>query len=315
LPGVQSAGLVNTLPMSGFFMQGLEIEGAPPRAPGQRPITAFRATTPGYFGALGIPLLSGRVFQETDRAETEAIVIIDQTTARRYWPEGQALGKRVKLGSPQDPWMTVVGIVGDVRYHGLDSRVFPTIYAPHAQLHFNRMMLAIRTTADPLALVPAVKEQVAALDRNLPVSKVQTMEQIVAGSVTQQRFNLTLLGVFAALALLLAAVGIYGVISYSVTQRTREIGVRMALGARAHDVSRLVIGQCIKLALLGVALGLGGALALTRWMKTLLFNVSETDPLTFTAIAFLLTAVALLAGWLPARRATKVDPLVALRHD
>jgi len=315
LPGVQSAGLVNTLPMSGFFMQGLEIEGAPPQTPGQRPITAFRATTPGYFGALGIPLLSGRVFQETDRAETEAVVIIDQSTARRHWPEGQALGKRVKLGAPQDPWLTVVGIVGDVRYHGLDSRVFPTIYAPHAQVHFYRMMLAIRATTDPLALVPAVKEQVAALDRNLPISKIQTMEQIVAGSVTPQRFNLTLLGSFAALALLLAAVGIYGVISYSVTQRTREIGVRMALGARARDVSRLVIGQCIKLALLGVALGLGGALALTRWMKTLLFNVSETDPLTFTAIAILLTAVALLAGWLPARRATKVDPLVALRHE
>jgi putative ABC transport system permease protein len=315
LPGVQSAGLVNTLPMSGFFMQGLEVEGAPPLTPGQRPITAFRVTTPGYFGALGIPLINGRVFQETDRAETEAVVIVDRTTARRYWPEGQALGKRVNLGGPQDPWLTVVGIVGDVRYHGLDSSVFPTIYAPHAQAHFYRMMLAVRTTTDPLTLVQAIKEQIAALDRNLPISKIQTMEQIVAGSVTQQRFNLTLLGAFAALALLLAAVGIYGVVSYSVSQRTREIGIRMALGARTRDVSRQVIGQCVKLALLGVALGLGGALALTRWMKTLLFDVSATDPLTFTAIALLLTSVALVAGWIPARRATKVDPLVALRHE
>jgi putative ABC transport system permease protein len=315
LPGVRSAGLVNTLPMSGVYMQGLEVEGAPPQTPGQRPITAFRVTTPGYFSALGIPLLNGRVFQEADRADTEAVVIIDQTTARRHWPEGQALGKRVKLGGSQDPWMTVVGIVGDVRYHGLNYSVFPTIYAPHAQAPFNRMMLAVSATADPLLLVPAVKEQIAALDRNLPISKIQTMEQIVSGSVTQQRFNLTLLGAFAALALLLAAVGIYGVISYSVTQRTREIGIRMALGAPASDVASMVIGQCVKLALLGVALGLGGALALTRWMKTLLFNVSATDPLTFTAISLLLTAVALLAGWLPARRATKVDPLVALRHE
>jgi predicted permease len=296
-------------------MQALEVEGAAPQTPGQRPITAYRVTTPGYFGALGIPLLDGRVFQEADRAETEAVVIIDRTTARRHWPEGQALGKRVKLGGPQDPWMTVVGIVGDVRYHGLDSRVFPTIYVPHSQAPFNRMMLAVRTTADPLASVTAVKEQVAALDRDLPISAIQTMEQIVYGSVTQQRFNLTLLGTFAALALLLAAVGIYGVISYSVTQRTREIGVRMALGARARDVSRLVMRQGIKLALLGVALGLGGALALTRWMESLLFGVSPTDPLTFSAIALLLTAVALLACWLPARRATRVDPLVALRHD
>jgi putative ABC transport system permease protein len=315
LPGVYSAGAVNTLPMRGFFMQGLEVEGTPPLAPGQRPITAFRVITPGYFAALGIPLLNGRVFQETDRAGTSAVVVIDRATARQHWPDSDALGKRIKLGGPQDPWMTVVGVVGDVRYHGLDSRIFPTIYVPHGQVPFRRMMVAVRTTGEPLALVPAVKGQIAAIDRNLPVSKIQTMEQIVAESVTPQRFNLTLLGTFAALALLLAAVGIYGVISYAVTRRRNEIGIRMALGARARDVTRLVIGQGMRLTLLGVALGLVGALALTRVLRVLLFNVSATDPLTFAAIALLLTTVALIACWLPARRATRVDPLNALRHE
>jgi putative ABC transport system permease protein len=225
------------------------------------------------------------------------------------------LGKRLKLGGPQEPWLTVVGIVGDARYHGLDRRVFPTVYAPHAQTPFRGMMLAVRTAANPLALVPALREQVAALDRNLPVAKIQTLEQIVAQSVTQPRFNLLLLGAFAALALALAAVGIYGVISYSVTRRTRELGVRMALGAQANDVLRVIVGQGLKLALAGVLLGLGGAFSLTRLMKTLLFNVSATDPLTFVSLALLLTAIALLACWAPARRATKVDPLAVLRHE
>ena len=315
LPGVQSAGLVNALPMRGVFMQGLMVEGAPPPNPGPRPITAFRVTTPGYFSALGIPLLNGRIFQPSDQAGTEAVVIIDQVTARQRWPEGQALGKRLKLGGPQEPWLTVVGIVGDARYHGLDRRVFPTVYVPHAQTPFRGMMLAVSTAANPQALVPALREQVAALDRNLPVAKIQTLEQIVAQSVTQPRFNLLLLGAFAALALALAALGIYGVISYSVTRRTRELGVRMALGAQASDVLRVIVGQGLKLALAGVLLGLGGAFSLTRLMKTMLFNVSPTDPLTFVALALLLTAIALLACWLPARRATKVDPLAALRHE
>jgi putative ABC transport system permease protein len=315
LPGVQAAGLVNTLPMIGVFMQGLTVEGAPPQTSGRQPITAFRVATPGYFGALDIPLLSGRAFQASDRAETAGVVIVDQMTARRHWTEGQALGKRIKLGGPQSPWLTVIGVVGDVRYHGLEYKIFPTVYVPHAQSPFRGMMLAVRTAAEPLALVTAVKGEVAALDRNLPVAKIQTLAQIVSGSVTQQRFNLMLLGAFAALALALAAVGIYGVIAYAVTQRTREFGIRLAVGAQTGDVLRLVIGQGIKLVFIGVLLGLGGALALTRLMKTLLFNVSATDPLTFVVIALILLGVALLACWIPARRATRVDPLVALRCE
>ena len=315
LPGVQAVGLVNELPMTGVFMQGLTVEGAPPQAPGRPPITALRVATPDYFSALGISLLNGRAFQASDRAETEGVVIIDRATARQYWPEGQALGKRIKLGGPQEPWLTVVGIVGDVRYHGLEYRLFPTVYVPHAQTPFKGMMLAVRTATNPLMLVTAIKEQVAALDRNLPVSKVATLEQLVTGSVTQRRFNLMLLGTFATLALALAAVGIYGVISYSVSQRTREFGIRMAVGAQPRDVLKLVIKHGIKLALAGVLLGLAGAWALTRLMKTLLFSVSPTDPLTFAALALLLMLVALLACYLPARKAMKVDPLMALRHE
>jgi putative ABC transport system permease protein len=202
-----------------------------------------------------------------------------------------------------------------VKADGLDSSTRPMIYWPYPQFPGVFNALVIRAEGDPMNIVAAVKNQVWSVDREQPLSGIQPLEDVIAGSIAPRRFNMLLLGIFAALALLLAAVGIYGVVSYSVSQRTREIGIRMALGARPRDVSRQVIGQCVKLALLGVALGLGGSLALTRWMKTLLFDVSATDPLTFTAIALLLTSVALVAGWIPARRATKVDPLVALRHE
>jgi putative ABC transport system permease protein len=240
--------------------------------------------------------------------------------AERFWPGQEALGKRFKIGSSDNPnpLMLVVGVVGDVRQSSLDQTLKPEMYVSHLQ---DRRFFAIprdlvvRTTGEPLAMAAAVRAEIWKLDKDLPLFQVRTMEQILSASVAGQRFNMLLLTVFAALALLLAAVGIYGLMSYATAQRTREIGVRLALGARASDVIRLVMAQGLMLTISGVALGLAGALALTRVMTGLLFGVSATDPVTFTLIAALLTLVALLACWIPARRAAKVDPMVALKYE
>ncbi len=319
LPGVQSAGIISDLPLSGMNADRSYTHDAipPDRQRGSPPNADYRHCSPDYFNAIGIPLLRGRAFTEQDTPDAEPVAIVNETLARRIWPNENTVGKRIAFFAPQglEPWRVIVGVTGDVKHRGLNEEARPEIYVPHAQAPEGTMTLILRAAGDPLALTAAVRNAVQSLDADQPLFHVRTLAQLRAESIAPQRFSLLLLGLFAAVALLLAALGIYGVISYAVSQRTHEIGIRMALGAQAGDVVRLVIGQGMKLALLGIAVGLGGALVVTRSMKTLLFGVRPTDPLTFAAIALLLMLVALLACWIPARRATKIDPLTALRQE
>jgi len=314
LPGVQAAAIINHPPFSGRRSHNpFQIEGRPaPTNPSEWPGADYRTISPDYFQAMSIPLLQGRAFNEHDAADAPNVGIISQACAERYWPGEDPLGRRIKAGGA---WMTIVGVVGDVKQSGLDFSAAPHIYVPSWQTPWLRVGLLARTASEPLSFVPAVRRQIQTVDRDQPIYNIHAMEELINESVSLRRLNLLLLGAFALVALALATVGIYGVIAYTVTQRTQEIGIRMALGAGRRDVLRLLIGQGMKRALLGVGIGLAGALALTRLMKTLLFGVSATDPLTFAGVVVLLTLAALLACWLPARRATKVDPLTALRHE
>ena len=318
LPGVVSAAVTNGLPTRRFPSTIFEIEGRPNVRGEWEPSADILAVSGAAFRTLEIPLLKGQGFTESDTVDAPVVLLVNETLARRYWPNQDPLGRRVTMLDWGDPLPgRVVGVVGDVKMEGLDEPVAPAIYYSYTQF-VDRVLglyLLVRTTSDPLALAAAVREQVWAVDKDQPVSNIETMEQVVAGSVAQPRFIMMLLGTFAAVALLLSAVGIYGVISYSVSQRTHEIGIRMALGAQRRDIFRLVVGQGMKLTLIGVAVGLAGSFALTRFLQSLLFGVSATDPVTFAGVAALLAAVALLACYIPARRATKVDPMVALRHE
>ena len=316
LPGVQAVGGVTTLPLSMNYSTGtFAVEGRPPD-PGESNIANVRVATPDYFRAMEIPLIGGRAFTEEDTFQAPAVTVINETLARRYWPGEDPIGKRIISPARADGTLTtVVGVVGDVRNDGLDDEPKPELYFPYAQNPQTHMFIVVRTANDPAGLMAAVRREVWAVDKNLPLSDLSTLEQLLDKTIAQRRFNLLLLGMFAGVALVLAAVGIYGVMSYAVTQRIHEIGVRMALGAQTSNVLRMVVGQGIRLALVGIAIGLGAALALTRLMASLLYEVSATDPLTFAVIALMLAAVALVACYVPARRATRVDPMVALRYE
>ena len=315
LSGVEYAGAVSSLPLSGSGTDAnFAIEGQPPSEPDRQPVAWYSSITPGYFRALGIRLLKGRELTERDSADGPKVVIISETMARRYFPDSEALGKRLMFGGGKD-LREIVGVVSDVKYFGLSVDSRPSMYFPHAQNPARGMSVVVRTKGDPLTLAAAIRGEVSTLDRDLAVSNVMSMEELVGVSLAAPRFTLLLLGAFAAVAMLLAAIGVYGVVSYSVTQRSHEIGVRMALGARVSDVLKLVVGQGMKLVLGGVGLGLIAAYAMTRAMESLLFGVSATDVTTFASTALLLAGVALGACLVPARRATKVDPMESLRYE
>ncbi len=272
--------------------------------------------TPDYFRTMGIPLLIGRDFNGADTGDSMSVTIIDERLAREYWPNESPIGKRITLGPPEDknPWYTIVGVVGAVKNESLNLTRRKTVYVPHAQYPRDDMSLAIRAR-NPENLARAIQAQVKAMDPDLPIINMLTMTEVVSQSVWQPRLYAILFGVFAAMALALASVGLYGVMSYSVSERSREIGIRMALGAQRRDVLKLIVAQGMILTLIGTGIGLAAALALTRLMRSLLFEVSVTDPSTFAGLAALLSVVAMLACYLPARRATKVDPMVALKCE
>jgi putative ABC transport system permease protein len=313
-PGVDSVSAVVAPPLSGFSASRyFQIEGRPPQPAGEGFNTGFNAASPDYFRTLSIPLLEGRDFTRQDVLGTPEVVIINEAMARRYWPGEDPLGQRLRIA--EEPWRTVVGVVGNVRHTGLDEEPKPEMFYPLMQSPLSFMTLMVRSTADEKSLIAAVQREIRAVDADLPVFSIKTMEQLISESVSSRRLNMILLTTFAVVALTLAALGIYGVMAYSVSQRTHEIGVRMALGAQASDVLRMVIGQGMILTFTGVGIGLLAALGLTRLMSSLLYGVTATDPLTFAAVALVLSLVALLASFIPARRATRVDPMVALRYE
>jgi predicted permease len=316
LPGVKAVSAVNRLPISGGDPHGdLTIEGRT-FAAGEAPGASYRRILPNYFRAMGIPLLQGREFDERDTGGTPDVVIINQKMAKRFWPDGDAIGKRIKVGPPEnEPWVAIVGVVGNVNHTGLDAEPDFATYEPHAKRPWSSMTLLVRTAGDPLSLAGPVQRELKNAENEILIEDVVTMKRRLDLSVAPQRLNVVLLATFAFIALLIAAAGIYGVMAQSVAQRTQEIGVRMALGAQLRDVLGMVLRSGMSLALIGIAIGLAGAFLLTRLMRTLLFGVTPTDALTFASVAVILFVVALLACYLPARKATKVDPLVALRYE
>lgn len=317
LPGVRSVGAVSYLPIAGLgAATTFEIEGRPPLPPGQQLGGDVRVVDGGYFHTMGIPLLRGRTFSERELNDESHVVIINETMALEQFPGEDPIGKRVTIYmKEQNGPSEIIGVVRDARYAGLDTAVRPMTYWPYPELAYSGMTLVVRTEGEPLATADALRSEVLAIDKDQPVADVRTMESWVSDSVSRTRFSAMLLGVFAGVALLLAAVGIFGVMSYAVSERTHEIGVRMALGARTTDVLALVVKKGMVLTLVGLGVGLGAAFVLTRVMETLLFGISATDPLTFAVIAVLLACVALVACYLPARRAAKVDPMIALRYE
>ena len=317
VPGIQSAAFVNYIPLGGAnSSDSFLVEGVPEPPAGQEFEGRYRVCTPNYFETMGIALLKGRTFTTADKAGATPVAIVNETMARKYWPGGDAVGKRFRFYGPIDksPWIEIVGISQDVK-HDLNTPMTADYFLPHAQDSWNAMVLVARTTVDPASTASALRQQVWSIDKDQPVFDLKTMEEVRSLSVALYSFSSVLLVVFAGVALILAAVGIYGVMAFAVTQRTQEIGIRMALGARGVDVLRLVLRHGMSLTLIGVGVGLAGAWGLTRFLSKLLVGVSTTDMLTFSIVTFTLLFAALLACYLPARRATKVDPLVALRHE
>jgi putative ABC transport system permease protein len=316
LPGVQSASAINHLPLGGdVWTVPFTVEGRPAPGAGERQGAVYRITRPDYFQTMGATLLKGRDFTAHDDETTQPVVIINELFANRQWPNEDPLGKRIRVADDSE-LREIVGVVKALKQDQWTAEPNLEMYLPHLQAPAPRgLTLVVRSSGDPLALVGAIENQVWSIDKNLPVSEIRTMEEVIAGSIEQQRFSLFLLGLFAFVALVLALVGIYGVMSESVTARTHEIGIRMALGARAVDVLRMVLQQGMTLAIIGIGIGLFGAFWLTRFMAALLYEVSPTDRATFLIIPLLVALVVLCACLIPARRATKVDPLIAVRDE
>ncbi|MEY2483702.1 MAG: hypothetical protein QOK24_2230 [Verrucomicrobiota bacterium] len=321
LPGVSAAGIVTDIPLYGGSSTGFDIEGHPEAAPGTRSMTDYRLINSDYFAAMGMKLVKGRAFSRYDTEAAPGVVIINETLAARFFAGEDPIGRRLDLsGDPKD-LREIVGVVGDVRNYGVDAEVKPEVYVPFLQSAPNylsgvvsAMTVVVRSAVEPTALGSALREQVQALDKDQPVSAIRTMEWYLADSMAQRRFNMLLLGVFAGLALVLAAVGIYGVIAYTVTQRTHEMGIRIALGARNGDILKLIFTNAMFTTAAGIVIGLGAAFGLTRLLQNLLYQVTATDPFVFASIPILLLLVAMVATYIPARRAMKVNPITALRE-
>jgi putative ABC transport system permease protein len=317
LSGVETSAAINHLPLgdsnsSNSFL----VEGIPEPPPGQEFEGRYRVCTPDYFRAMGIPVLKGRGFDDRDVAASTPVIIVNEKLAQKFWPDGDPIGKRIRYTGPlaENPWMEIVAVVQNVKQQ-LNLPITEDYYVPHAQDPWSSMVLVARTKVEPMAMAGEIRQQVQSIDKDLPVYDVRSMDDVRAISVTLYSFSSVMIGMFAGVALLLAAIGIYGVMSYAVSQRTQEIGIRMALGAKTGDVLRLVVRNGMSLALLGVVAGLAGAYGLTRLLASLLFGVTPTDVTTFSVVTGGLLLVALLACYIPARRATKVNPLVALRHE
>ncbi len=324
LPGVRASGAVARLPLASESGDvGFQIEGRRVLEDERSPNADWQVVTPGYFSVLDLTLVRGRGITERDDERSPGVVVVNQALAKRYWPGEDPIGERIRLGGNAGPGLaTIVGIVRDVRQGSLAAEPRPQMYLTHRQFHFwdggpaeRDMTVVLRSAGDPAALTSAVRREIRALDPNLPLSAFRTMEQVVEASTARSRLLTSLVAAFSTLALLLAAVGIYGLIAYTVGQRTREIGVRVALGARPRDAAGLVIRQSIRIVAPGIGIGIACALALTRFLESQLYDVSPTDPLTIAAVSAALLGVALLASWLPARRAAGVDPMEALRAE
>jgi len=319
LPGVERASVSVSLPLVGWDGMGFITEENPNVPLSKGPDGNYQTISPDFFRTLKVPLLRGRFFTDADRERTTPVAIINEASAREFWPGADPVGKRLKELSEGEhaPWRTIVGVVGNVRRNDLVDPPRPEHYVPFTQLPWSLRPreLLIRASGDPARVANAVRAEVAALDKDQPVAEIQTLDRIVSNVLSVRRFSTVLLAIFAALALVLAAVGISGVMAYSVAQRTHEIGIRVALGARRSAVLKLVLGQGLRLAAAGVALGLAASLALTRFLATLLYGIEATDPLTFAGVTLFLVLIALAASYLPARRAMDVDPMTALRHE
>jgi putative ABC transport system permease protein len=315
IPGVVSASAVGHLPFEGNAGRGFQIEGQPPADPEHMPNANYSVACPNYFRTMGVDLLKGREFTDQDIVSAPGVIVINETMARRYWPKQDPIGRRIRLGGSDGPPLAVVGVVGDVHHWGLDEGVRPQFFRPYTQAAWPVMNVVLRTINAPATFTAPVKKALADILPDRPVSNVETMEEIVRDSTGSRRFPMFLLSTFALLALALAAVGIVGVVSYSVAQRTHEIGIRMALGARTADVLSLIVKGSMAWVMGGIALGLAGSIGLTRLLGNLLYGVRPADPLVLGTVSLVLACVALLASYIPARRATQVDPMIALRYE
>ena len=314
-PSITGAGMVQALPMRGDYVLSFGIQGRPAANPGEGPSANHRAISPGYFQALGIPLIRGRAFTPRDNEQSQMVAVVDDAFVKRHFPNEDPLGRGIDIGNGTDGFYEIVGVVGDVHYGGLDANPNPTMYVPFKQDVFSTMWVVARAGGDPAQLSAAARQAVREIDRGLPAYSMTALDTVVSESVGQQRFSMLLLGLFALVALFLAAVGLYGVVAYTVTQRTQEIGLRMAIGAQRGDVLKMVVGGGMRLAIIGVVIGIAGALAAANVVASLLFEVTPFDPASYIATAAVLLAVAALACYVPARRAMRVDPIIALRQE
>ena len=315
LPEVTSAGMTQALPMRGDYILSFAIQGQPPAKPNESPSANHRIASPNYFQTLGIPLVRGRAFSDRDGSKSPMVAIVDQKFVDRYFPDRDPIGQAIDIGNGTDGFYEIVGVVGSIRLASLETNPAPTMYVPFTQDPFSAAWIVARTDGDPTALSAAVRQTVRGIDQALPAFAMTPLATVVSDSVAERRFSMLLLGLFAGIALFLAAVGLYGVVAYAVSQRTQEIGLRMAIGAQRGDVLRLVVVGGMKLAVAGVALGIACALALAQLVAAMLYEVTPFDPASYSATALVLLAVAALACYIPARRAMRVDPLVALRQE